>query len=238
MDTGDIVNIANFQKMISSVNGYGGVYKPSNSDIEASKLQNKFDAVNAELDTRDTDKAGEDAAGTDRENLFKPLGSLVTATVNYYDSTGAEDNKIADAKGFQRKIQGARAKAITPTAPGATPPKTISVSQLSYENKVQHLDGLTEVYKTDSNYNPNETKFTTASLETYSVQLKAANANAINTVTTAANSEKAFKTGLYADKTGMCDLAGLVKKYVKALFGASSPEFKQISGLVFRKKKI
>ena len=238
MDTGDIVNIANFQKMISSVNGYGGVYKPSNSDIEASKLQNKFDAFNAELDTRDTDNAGEDAAATDRENLFKPLSPLITASVNYYDSTGAEDNKIADAKGFQRKIQGARAKAITPTAPGATPPKNISVAQLSYENRVEHLDGIIEVYKTDSNYAPNENKLATASLDAYSVQLKAANANAINTVTTAANSEKVFKTGLYAPKTGICDLAGLVKKYVKSLFGASSPEFKQISGLVFRKKKL
>lgn len=42
---------------------------------------------------------------------------------------------------------------------------------------------------------------------------------------------------LYADDTGLVDRAGLVKKYVKSLYGADSPQFKQISGLEFRTVK-
>lgn len=42
---------------------------------------------------------------------------------------------------------------------------------------------------------------------------------------------------LYGTDTGLCDLAGLVKKYVKSLYGADSPQYKQISGLEFRTVK-
>lgn len=41
----------------------------------------------------------------------------------------------------------------------------------------------------------------------------------------------------YASDTGLVDLAGLVKKYVKSLYGADSPQFKQISGLEFTRPK-
>jgi len=38
---------------------------------------------------------------------------------------------------------------------------------------------------------------------------------------------------LYADGTGLVELAGLVKKYVKSLYGADSPQYEQTSGLEF-----
>jgi hypothetical protein len=42
---------------------------------------------------------------------------------------------------------------------------------------------------------------------------------------------------LYADGTGLVDLALLVKKYIKSLFGADSPQYEQISGLKFRRPR-
>jgi hypothetical protein len=36
----------------------------------------------------------------------------------------------------------------------------------------------------------------------------------------------------------LVDLAFEVKKYVKSLFGATSPQFKQVSGLQFKKPKL
>lgn len=42
---------------------------------------------------------------------------------------------------------------------------------------------------------------------------------------------------MYADETGLVDLAGLVKKYVKSLYGADSPQFQQISGLEFTRPR-
>ncbi|MGB7200743.1 MAG: hypothetical protein WBD16_00595 [Pyrinomonadaceae bacterium] len=39
---------------------------------------------------------------------------------------------------------------------------------------------------------------------------------------------------LYDLDTGLVTLAVFVKKYVKALFGAASPQYDQVSGLKFR----
>jgi hypothetical protein len=38
---------------------------------------------------------------------------------------------------------------------------------------------------------------------------------------------------LYATDTGLLDVTQDVKQYVKSFFGASSPQYKQVSGLKF-----
>ena len=42
---------------------------------------------------------------------------------------------------------------------------------------------------------------------------------------------------LYDDPTSIYELQKLVKAYVKGAFGASSPQYKQISGLEFTKPR-
>jgi hypothetical protein len=42
---------------------------------------------------------------------------------------------------------------------------------------------------------------------------------------------------LYANETGLVDIAGEVKKYIKSVFGGTSPQYKQVSKLKFTKVK-
>ncbi|WP_205618080.1 hypothetical protein [Aequorivita vladivostokensis] len=42
---------------------------------------------------------------------------------------------------------------------------------------------------------------------------------------------------LYQENTGLVDTALDIKKYVKSLFGASSPEYNQIRGIKFKNYK-
>ena len=49
------------------------------------------------------------------------------------------------------------------------------------------------------------------------------------------NSRIARDKTLYKLDTGLTDTATEVKKYVKAIFGASSPEFAQVKGIQFKK---
>lgn len=57
----------------------------------------------------------------------------------------------------------------------------------------------------------------------------------INAEVAYSNARITRDTILYSDDTGLIDIASDVKKYVKAIFGASSPQFKQISGIKFKK---
>jgi hypothetical protein len=55
--------------------------------------------------------------------------------------------------------------------------------------------------------------------------------------TVVSNARIARDKALYAETTGVLDVAQDVKQYVKSLFGATSPQYKQVSGLKFNRPK-
>lgn len=59
----------------------------------------------------------------------------------------------------------------------------------------------------------------------------------MNAATPLSNSRITRDDAMYATDTGLVDLAALVKKYVKSLYGADSPQYKQISGLEFTRPR-
>jgi hypothetical protein len=146
-------------------------------------------------------------------------------------------NAIDDAKTLKRKVDGARAS--LPKGSTGTPDddgKGNSASQQSYTQLTEHLDNLIELLDS-SGYAPNETELKLAALNAYATSLKNANTAVINATTPLSNSRIARDEALYGDGTGLVDLAALVKKYVKSLFGADSPQYEQISGLEFSRPR-
>jgi len=67
--------------------------------------------------------------------------------------------------------------------------------------------------------------------------MKVANTAAIGTNTVLSNARIERDKVLYKPETGLVDIVDDVKKYVKSLFGASTPQYKQISGLKFTRPR-
>jgi hypothetical protein len=65
--------------------------------------------------------------------------------------------------------------------------------------------------------------------------LKNTNTAVVNLTTPISNARINRNKILYLAVTGLYDIQLEVKKYVKSLFGATSPEYKQISGIKFTK---
>ena len=235
-EVGHARNIQRFEEMIAKVVGYGGVYKPSNLDITAAALQSKLAASQGAMDGVTNEFASEKTAINDRQNLFKTLQPMVTRSVNYYASTGAAKNAVKDAKSLKRKVDGKRASALPvddPNTPENEAANVNSPAQTSFTQRVEHLDNLIALYLTDVKYAPNEADLSTASMTTYATSLKGANTNVITKETATTNARLVRTTEMYEESTGLFDLQRYVKMYVKGLFGATSPEYKQISGLKF-----
>ncbi len=76
-----------------------------------------------------------------------------------------------------------------------------------------------------------------ARFNAYSTTLKNANTAVTTAGTPLRNSSITRDDAMYATDTGLVDLAALVKKYVKSLYGADSPQFQQISGLEFTRPR-
>jgi hypothetical protein len=241
-ETGHAKNVANFQDLISFCTGYGATYNPSKAALSIASLQTQLANAQAALQTVKTTQTAFNNATNSRMLAFKPLKPLGTKIINALDATDASVETVKDARSINRKIQGQRATpkaAETAVAEGATPPvdKTISSSQQSYDQQIEHLAKFIELLSADSNYSPNETELTVTAIQTKLDQLKATNTAVIDGYTNWSNSRINRNEALYNPLIGLVNTALDIKKYVNSIFGATSPQFRQVSKLEFKTVK-
>lgn len=243
IETGHSKNVANFEDLISFCLGYGATYNPVNVNIKVPALQAKHLASSNAVQAVKVAKTAFDNSTNARELIFATLKKLSTRIVNALEATTASKVTVDDAKTVNRKMQGKRAGKV-PEEPsgggeggGEPSTKSISVSQQSYDSLIDHFAKLIQIVSTEPAYLPNETDLKVVTLNTLLTNLKAANTAVIGTTTTYSNSRITRDSLLYDSITGLVDLALEVKAYVKSLFGATSPQYKQVSGLVFKKTK-
>lgn len=240
-ETGHSKNVATFEDLISFCTGYGATYNPSKAALKLAALGTQLTAANAALQAVKVAKTGYDNATNARELAFKPLKPLATKIVNALAATEAARQTVDDVKTTNMKIQGKRAKTVEKTdakalAEGAEPVRTASTSQQSYDKQIDHFAQLVATLTAEPKYLPNENELKLTALNTLLTDLKAKNTAVINATTAASNARIARDKALYAETTGLVDTALDVKTYVKSVFGATSQQYKQVSGLKFTKR--
>ena len=239
-EVGHAKNVANFADLIAYCTAYGATYNPSKTALQLTTLNTLLTNAQTELANVTTAKNAFDTVTGDRQLAFEPLKSLATKIFNYLSVTDATDQTIVDAKTINNKLQGRRSGTITETPPteeGGETQNTVSVSRQSYDMLTENFSAYIDLVSSVPSYTPNETELTTVSLTTFHTNLQTANTNVINAEVAYSNARISRNTVLYAENTGLVDIALEVKKYVKAVFGATSPQYKQISGIKFTSRK-
>jgi len=242
-ETGHAKNVANFEDLISFCTGYGTQYNPSKAAIKLPALNTLFTSAKNSLTAINTALPPSTNAINAREIVFTPLSKLITRVVNAVASSSVSKQILADAKTIARKLQGKRASdklpivVDDPNTPIDESQKSISASQMSFDNRIENMDKLIQLLAAQTGYAPNETDLKVTTLTTLLADMRTKNTGAINALTPLSNARIARNTILYATGTGLVDIAGEVKKYVKSVFGGTSPQYKQVSGLKFTKVK-
>ena len=236
-EVGHAKNVANFADLIAYCTAYGTTYNPSKRALQLPSLNSLLTSAQTEIANVTTAKNAFDTVTGDRQVAFEPLKSLATKVFNFISVTEATDQTIADAKTINNRLQGRRAETIKeiPAPEGGTTPNTVSVSRQSYDSLTENFSALIDLVSSIPSYTPNEAELTAASLTTFHGNLQTANTNVINAEVAYSNARISRDNTLYADNTGLVDVASDVKKYVKAIFGATSPQYKQVSGIKFTK---
>lgn len=235
-ETGHSKNVANFQDLIAFVTGYGTTYNPSKAALKLENLQSKVDAEQVRLAAVIDKNTNYNNAVNERVAAFNDIKVLGTRIVSALSITDASKEKIDDAKGFNRKLQGKRAstKIDTPADPTMPAPKTISASQQSYDQVVQHFNGLIATAQSETSYSPNEADLKISTLAARAKDMLKKNNAVATQYAGVSNARIARDKGLYGEKTGLVAIANDVKDYVKSIFGYTSPEFKQIRKIAFK----
>lgn len=229
-ETGNALNLDNFQTMVAYVEGYGAIYNPSNSVLKLTNLQsiatNGNSAIENVTSNLNTFKVNTDL----RQSLFESLSPLATRIMGELRASGASQKTIEKAEFYNRKLQGKRAKKINPD----DGQNNISASQMSFPQRIHNFVGLIGVCSDEPLYEPNEDALKITNLIALSNSLQAANKNVKDTNVGISNARIERNKTFYEPATGLFDVAMAVKQYVKAIFGYKSPEYKLISKLSFR----
>ena len=239
-ETGHAKNIANFQDLISFCQGYGTSYNPTKESLKIAQLQAQYQSALEKLNITKTQKATFDNATNERRNGFADLKSLSTKIVNSLAVSGADVLAVNNAKSVNKKIQGTSSKKTKTTqvdSENSTTSTGISTSQQSYDRLIDHFANLIEVLQQNTTYSPNENDLKLTSLQTKLNHLQSKNTNLINAYTLYSNAMIERNQSLYNPLTGLVQTAKEVKQYVKSVFGTTSPQYKQVSGLEFKIRK-
>jgi len=241
-DTGHAVNVDHFGIVISLVKGYGSKYIPNNTAIKLVNLEIVYTNADGSKGTVTTTLKTYKGAIIDRHSLFKPLKPLATRILRALKASDVDDGVVALAKSFVAKIRGERIVPIAKSLPTTTTKmvdgepvvvKTHSVSQQSFANNIEHMNGLVVLLTDETNYAPAETDLTIASLTAMVADMKLKHQACIDADTDYINSLISRNKILYAPKTGLYAIAGLVKYYVSTVYGFNSAEFRALRKIKF-----
>ena len=242
-ETGHAKNVTNLESLITSIIALGTTYNPSRDSIKLAALQTLLDQSKESLNAVNIAQAAYSNAVAARKVAFEPFGKLITRVMNSLKASGASTQVVQSARTIVRKLQGRRASAkITEEEKKALEAEgkevnQISASQMSFDNRIENFDRLIMLLSSIPLYNPNEEELKVETLKALHNQLKEKNTEVILPIVQLSNSRIARNKILYSENTGLVDVALDSKTYIKSIFGATSPQYKQISKLRFIRPK-
>ncbi|MTK52084.1 hypothetical protein [Paludibacter sp.] len=238
-ETGHAKNVANFDQMITSVASFGTLYKPSRPELQIPALQTLATSARTSLNKVDAALPAFKNAVAAREVKFEPLSKLATRLLNAVKSTSTTEAVDDNVQALVHKIQGAKAtpklteEEKTTLAAEGKSTKEISVSQMSYDSRLENLNKLVLQLGSIPEYKPNEPELQVATLRQLYNDMSTLNSAVVTAEKTLDNARIARNEVLYKSLSGLVDISADVKTYVKSVFGASAAQFKQVSKLEF-----
>ena len=236
-------NVTNFETLISVVTSLGATYNPSKDSLKLPALQTLHSAATDSMTALKNAESATATAVDTRELAFKSIGSLFTRINNALKASNSTVQADETAKTIFRKLQGKRASAkLTDDEKTALKAEgkevnQISAAQLSYNSKLENFDRLIMLLSSIPLYNPNEAELKVETLKALHNQLKEKNSEVILPIVQLSNSRIARNKILYKENTGIVDIAVDSKTYIKSVFGATSPQYKQVSRLYFKNRE-
>ncbi|MCC7050986.1 MAG: hypothetical protein IT239_04325, partial [Bacteroidia bacterium] len=235
-ETGHAKNVANLEDLIAYCTGYGTIYNPSRATSKITSLNTLLTNAQAALLLVNQKLPLYTNAVALREIEFKKLDKLVSRIQNAVRAIDLPKQEVEAVEGICRKIKAKRFKAgpelgkttnktasdapTDETTPEEETTKQISISQRSYDKRVENFTLLVQQVSTFTTYIPNEADLKTTALNTFLSNLKTLNTAVISATTPLSNARIARNKLLYDTETGLVAIATDVKAYVKSLFGA------------------
>lgn len=231
-EVGHAKNVANLQKITQQIATFN-LYNPPVDELKISNLEALHNDANAKLTEVGNKRSLNKNAIVARQTAFEKLNTTCTSIINLLEVMGLPQGTITQVQSLTKTIRGDYKKSQPTGEPGGEAPNTSSTSRQSYTSRTENFGLLIQMLSTLPAYAPNEEDIKLNNLTTYHDSLEAATL-LVDQTESELNSKMIERDKmLYAENTGVYDIAIKIKKYVKSLYGSTSPEFTTVSGIKF-----
>jgi hypothetical protein len=238
-ETGHAINLANFEQLKHCVISFGNAYNPVPDKLKVANLNSVGASATSAFDTLNTLNGQYLITISSRENTFDAMRTILARVGKTAEVLGVNSTVLKALRELIRKLRGERAVAkkdqSAAVAEGETPIVYHSVSQLSFDQRIEHFSELVALLQAQVEYKPNETALTVQSLTALLLNMRATNTATVDAEILLNNARNTRNDILYAPENGLVNIALDVKKYVLAVFGANSNEYKTVKKISFRK---
>jgi len=235
-EVGHAKNVANLQKITQQITVYS-LYNPPVENLTVASLQALYASANAKVSEVEEKRYANKNTIVARQTAFENLKPTCTRIINLLDILGLPQGTLDQAKSLNRAIQGSSKKATTPPEEGKEAPKTASTSRQSFTQQAENFGILLQLLATIPGYTPNEEDLKLNNLTTYHASLMSSTQGVDQTEAELNTKLIERDKILYAEATGLYTIAQNIKKYVKSLYGATSPEYTNVSAIEFTNRK-
>jgi len=234
-------NVDSLEVLITQVRTFEPVFNPSETRLTITnqeQIKSKGDQVLTGVISAET--ASNNAISA-RTAAFDNFDGLITRVIGALRISDVPEQTITQAESIVRELRHKRASEIVPpvvTEEGKGDGAQTRRNKLhtgSMNTKIENFGKLIMLLSTLPAYKPNETDLTIAALGAKLEALKQANTVCITADAAADAARKQRNMLLYTDKTGLVDIALDSKQYVKSAYGATSPQYKSVRGILFTK---
>jgi hypothetical protein len=237
METGNVKQVAAFEKLVSFCNAHGATYNPSKASLKVAALNTLLTSAQQSLEAVKTADTAFANAVNARNQAFDALPKFMTRVINILAATDASADTVKEAYFYARRLRPVKKLKQNPPATGVqeTASRSRSNSQLDFDGKADNFAAFVKVVAGESSYKPNEADLTTVALTKVVTNLRSLNTAVITAQVALSNARIARDKALY--QNGIYGTAKASKHYIKGVFGFQSADFKQVSALTFVNRK-
>jgi hypothetical protein len=237
-ESGHAKNVANFDELMVVLGTLGGEYNPASPAIQLDALTELQKRLQIALQkVNDANGVYRDKIYA-RQNAYEQMNALAMRIVNTMAGLGFESKILTQAKGVLSKIRGGGAKKKKEAGEdGTAEVKSVSVSQMSFDQRKNNFSVLVGLIDAQATYKPNEADMQVVSLKKYLDELQEFNREAIVAEQGLIMARQERDVLLYAEGTGVSALVQQIKAYAKGAFGTKNASYERIKGIKFTSVK-
>ena len=236
MKTGNVKQVAAFEKLLGTCNALGASYNPSKASLMPTALTTLLEQAQQTVEAVKVARTNYLLAINARNESFAGIPKLATRVVRGVKAFESSEENIKDAFRIKRRLmskQKSRAPIPSGQVAGGTPLKeAVSSSRLDYDGKMETFGNLIQLVQGIASYNPNETDLKVESLKAVLADLQTRSTEVMTASAAYSKARIARNQALYGNG-GVHQTATAVKDYIRFVYGGRSEQSGQISKIRF-----